>query len=338
MKGLLPLFHTKNLLCESNPIFSYKSGEDVAKFQAGGVTMLKKLLGIDLIENNSVSPNLSIEYDRYVDDLGCREIHFTVESEKDVFVPCYLLIPESEAPRPLIIALHGHSTGVHTLLGRTKYSVDADAITSQECDFAKQAIKNGYATLCIEHRGFGDRGGDEKGAKCSEIAFRAIMLGRTLLGERVWDAHIALSAVIESFENLIDTDKILCIGYSGGGTVGLNLSALDERIGTAVIVSSISTIKDSIGAMPHCPCNYVPGIVRYFDTGNICQLIAPRRLVVISGDGDPLFPLRGAEECIKIAKSAFSAFDANENIMHIICTGEHKFYPKEIWSTVNRLL
>ena len=209
---------------------------------------------------------------------------------------------------PLVIALHGHSTGVHVCLGRAKYPIENATIKNQECDFAKQAINNGYAVLTLEHRGFGDRGGDENGAKCAEIALRSIMLGRTLLGERVWDTKIALDAAIDNFAELFDKDKIICLGYSGGGTIATYLSAIDDRIKFATIVSAISSVASSIGAMPHCACNYVPSIAKYFDVGNICQLIAPRRLIVISGKEDPIFPINGAIECVQIAKVAFQQY------------------------------
>ena len=336
MKGLSPLEHTSKLIKEASPLFSYVTGEDINKFQSNGKFMLKKLLGIENIESCSVDSNISIEYDAYAEDLKCREIRFSFESEVGVMVPCYLLVPKCRATPPLIIALHGHSTGVHTLIGRARFPIDTSAIADQECDFAEQAVSNGYAVLCLEHRGFGERGGTDCGTSCKELSFRTIMLGRTLIGERVWDAQMALDIVLKYFGKLIDANRIICLGYSGGGTIGINLSALDDRIGMAIIVSSISSIRASIGAMPHCPCNYIPYLAKYFDMGNICQLVAPRRLVVISGDNDPIFPISGAIECVSVARLAFDAFGAGDNIIHITGSGKHKFYPQEVWNILNK--
>lgn len=338
MKGLLPLEHTQKLLSNASPIFSYKEGYDINVFQSEGRDTLKRLLGIHLIENEYTKKNIDIHYDHYASDLGCREIKFTIESEKDVSVPCHLLLPNDNYNAPLIMTLHGHSTGVHVCLGRERYPIDRKTILNQECDFAKKAVNQGYAVLALEHRGFGERGGDENGTRCTEIAFRAMMLGRTLLGERVWDAKIALDATIDNFGELFDREKIACLGYSGGGTVGTYLSALDERINVAVITSAISSVATSIGAMPHCACNYVPSIARYFHMGSICQLIAPRALAVISGNDDPIFPIEGAIECVNIAKPAFSQYNAENMLIHLRADGGHKFYPVEAWDALRNLI
>ena len=338
MKGLLPLEYSGILMNDTVPCLSYKPEGDINSFQKEGKAKLRELLGIDVINIGYKAKKPEVEYDIYADDLSAREIFFTVESEVGVFVPCHLFIPEKSEPMPLIITLHGHSTGVHTCLGRIKYPADSSAIERQECDFAKRAVKMGYSVLALEHRGFGERGGDEKGSKCTELAFRSMMLGRTLLGERVWDVKVALEAVIDSFGDQIDTDNIAVLGYSGGGTVGTYLSALDECIKTTVIVSSISTFKASIGAMPHCACNYVPSIAKYFDMGEICQLIAPRRLVVISGEDDPIFPIKGARECVDIARAAYSAFGKEDMLTHILANGAHKFYPEEAFGIIKKIL
>lgn len=338
MKDLLPLEHSLMLINNTVPRFLYKAGDDIDVFQKEGTEKLKKLLGIDSIGYGYEPKQPEIKYDIYADDLSSREIFFTVESEAGVFVPCHLFIPNKDTPSPLIITLHGHSTGVHTCLGRIKYPIDSIAIESQECDFAKRAIKMGYSVLALEHRGFGERGGDENGSKCTELAFRAMMLGRTLLGERVWDAMVALDTVINNFGDLVNTDSIAVLGYSGGGTIGTYLSALDKRIQTTIIVSAISTFKASIGAMPHCACNYVPSIAKYFDMGSICQLIAPRRLVVISGENDPIFPIAGAKECVNVARDAYSAFGKKDLLTHISAKGAHKFYPQEAFNLIKKIL
>lgn len=338
MNKTLPLEHYQMLIQNTVPLISYEKGNDIRSFQERGKTTLKNLLGINDIDKNHASSEILVEYDLYAEDLGCREIRFLVESENNVIVPCHLLLPTSNKKLPLIIALHGHSTGMHVCLGRRKYSCDDSTIQEQECDFAKQAVNQGYAVLVLEHRGFGERGGDDRGAKCSEIAFRALMLGRTLLGERVFDVKVVLDAVIKNFGYLIQSDNIICLGYSGGGTIGTYLAAIDDRIKITIISSAISTFSKSIAAMPHCPCNYVPSISKYFEVGNICQLIAPRALVVISGDRDPIFPIDGARECVNIAKAAFEEYEAKDRLVHISARGAHKFYPNEAWCALSKLL
>ena len=86
--------------------------------------------------------------------------------------------------------------------------------------------------------------------------------------------------------------------------------------------------------MPHCACNYVPSIAENFDMGNICQLIAPRKLIIISGDKDPIFPVSGAITSVEIAKKAYIKYNVESEIIHITANGRHKFYPKEVWNSL----
>ncbi len=338
IKRIMPTGNLQRLLKHTNPAYSYTSGNSILTFQADGRRKLSELLGLGKFENRTTNGDIFIEYDRFAEDLQAREIKFYFESEENVFVPCYLFIPECTRPLPLIVALHGHSTGAHTAMGRKKYSIDEAAIKEQRCDFVKQSVKNGYATLSVEQRAFGERGGNDKGACCSQAAMQALLLGRTLLGERVWDTKCAIDKTVEIFGKYIDEKKIICLGYSGGGTIATYLSAIDERFYGTVIVSAISRFCDSIGAMPHCPCNYVPGIAIHFDMGELCQLIAPKNLLIISGDEDKIFPAGGATLCTEKATLAYEAYNSKEKITHVIASGGHRFYPAEVWEYINRLL
>ncbi len=63
---------------------------------------------------------------------------------------------------------------------------------------------------------------------CEYKAHMALMLGRTILGERMWDVSKAIDALSEF--SVCDTDKILITGNSGGRTISLYASVYDERI------------------------------------------------------------------------------------------------------------
>src|SRR5690606_1498519 len=120
--------------------------------------------------------------------------------------------------------------------------------------------------------------GDPKANTCRHNAFYAQMLGKTLLGMRVWDAMRAID-VLQSLPG-VAADRIGCIGISGGGTTTLFTSALDTRVKAAVIASYLNTFRESILAVRHCECNYVPGILRYAEMPDIACAIAPRALFV----------------------------------------------------------
>lgn len=144
------------------------------------------------------------EYDR--EEPEFREIRFRFQSEPGYYVPCHLLIPKNAAkPLPTVIALQGHSMGMHISLGRTKYpgeTVDGDR------DFCVRAVREGFAAIALEQRDFGECGGNENGPQCFEPAMADLLIGRTVIGERVWDVMRCVDTLISDFADIVDKRSI----------------------------------------------------------------------------------------------------------------------------------
>ena len=154
------------------------------------------------------------------EDLDAREIRFRFKSEKNVTIPCHLCIPKGAEGKklPLMITLQGHSTGMHISLGRPIYPGDEQDCKGGDRDFAIRAVKEGFATLCIEQRCMGECGSKPDGhPNCNHPALQAILLGRTLIGERCWDISRTIDALPAHFPQL-DMNRIAIMGNSGGGT------------------------------------------------------------------------------------------------------------------------
>ena len=269
---------------------------------------------------------------------GCTGIRFLFESEPHVEVICQLLLPKKapDEKLPLVICLQGHSKGMHLSLGRAVYEGDEEKIAGGDRDFARQIAERGQAALAIEQRAFGERGGTPEGPACLHPALQALLLGHTLIGERCWDVSRAIDAVKAHFP-MIDTDRIAVMGNSGGGTVALYAAALDTRISAAMPSCAVSSFISSIGVRRHCACNYVPGIAREFDMGDIAGLIAPRPLIVVSGENDGLFPVEGAKEQVRIARASYEAAGAPGRIAHVIGPEGHRFYAALSWPVFDAL-
>ena len=90
--------------------------------------------------------------------------------------------------------------------------------------------------------------------------------------------------------------------------------------------------------MRHCACNYVPGILRYFDMGELLALAAPKKLVVVSGALDPIFPLDGAKRMVADAKRVYDALGMSDSIAHVIGPEGHRFYADIAWDALKRML
>ena len=109
------------------------------------------------------------------------------------------------------------------------------------------------------------------------------------------------------------------------------VSALLTRLTHIMPSCSFSSFAASIGAMNHCSCNYVPGLLRYGESADVLGLIAPRPLVIVSGKEDPIFPLEAAQaEFIRLQK-IYAASGAAQNCVHVLGDGGHQFYAEPAW-------
>lgn len=281
--------------------------------------------------------DLQIEFDKQHPDF--REIRFVFTSERHSQVPCHLLIPTAaKTPAPVVICLQGHSTGMHISLGRPIYEGDQKSIDGGR-DFGLQAVAQGYAALVMEQRAFGERkdarfpGAEAR--KCLHPTMVAALLGRTMVAERVWDVSRAIDALALFPE--IDTKRIGCMGNSGGGTTTWYAACLEPRISVAMPSCSVCTYEDSIGKIDHCPDNYIPGALRYFDMPDLAGLIAPRALVVVAGKDDGIFPIAGVKKSMKTIEAVYKAAGSPNKCRLVVGDKGHQFYPDEAWPVLREV-
>jgi hypothetical protein len=201
-------------------------------------------------------------------------------------------------------------------------------------DFGLICMKNGIAAICIEQRSFGERreGIQEKmgeGHLCYQAAVNAIMLGKTLLGERIFDIDRAID-YLESRGD-VDMEKLGVMGNSGGGTATTFSAAVLPRIKFAMPSCSFSTFQASIMSMFHCCCNFVPGLLEYAESSDVLGLFAPKPLVVVSGIEDGIFPIKEARQEFAKLKKIYAAMGAEDKCHHVEGEGGHRFYADQAW-------
>ena len=258
------------------------------------------------------------------------EVRFEVETEPNFFVPCHMLLPKERKAGeklPTVICLQGHSTGMHISLGRTKFPKDS---CEEDRDFAIQAVKRGYIAVAMEQRGFGElKSQIDSTVMCHQLAFECLMTGRVLQGERIHDVRCLVDA-LGTFES-VDMDRLGIMGNSGGGTTSYHAATLEPRIKVVMPSCSFCTYEDSILAMVHCACNFVPGISTEMEMADLAMLITPRPLLLVNGNKDPIFPIEPAKRSFEIVKDIYKAAGAPENCRHIIGDGEHRFFAADAW-------
>ena len=326
--ALDPQVHHCQLMQHVQPALRWQEGEDVSAWQEKARASLMEVLGLPL---ESCDPAFRIEWTKD-DDPAWREIRFTFASEPGVDVPCHLVLPKNpvQEPLPLFICLQGHGTGMHISLGRVKFPGDEEDFDGDR-DFARQVVARGHAALAIEQRAFGERGSQPDGnPNCRQPAMQALMLGHTLIGERCWDVSRAIDVVAAHFP-MIDMERICLMGNSGGGTTTIYATALDTRIKAAMPSCALCGYYASIGAQQHCWCNYIPGVMKRFDMGDLAAMIAPRSLVAVNGVTDASFPIESAKEQVEIARRVYEAAGVPEKLRHVIGPEGHRFYAAQSW-------
>ena len=251
-------------------------------------------------------------------------------------MPCYLLIPDTgKKSYPVAVTLQGHSSGFHNSISEPKEGENPGYAMGRGA-FAVQAVKRGFIALAIEQRGMGERRPNARHQKdaqmCEYTAHFALMLGRTILGERMWDVSRAIDA-LASFP-VCDLEKILITGNSGGGTMSFYAATFDERIKLSVPSCAFCTYEDSIMNWYHCSCNFIPHAYEWFEMQDLAALIAPRRLAVISGAEDEIFPLYGVERGYAEVEKIFAAAGAPESCRLVKTPKGHWWCEDIVWDTI----
>ena len=331
----LPLTHHMQYARTVAPALRWDGVTPIHQHRAVCEARLIELLGLDTFA--PCEPVFEITAEDILH--GHRHIHFTLQTEEGYYTHADLLLPVGQTgPLPLCVCLQGHSKGSHISLGVPKYPGDEQTIAGGDRDFCVRAVAEGFAALAIEQRGFGLCGGTEHGPACERPVMTALLLGRTLIGERIWDVMRVLDAMEAHFSDLVTLKGSVLMGNSGGGTATYYTACLEHRFDGFMPSCALCTYRDSIIDIHHCTCNYVPRIARFFDMGDLAVLIAPKKLVIVSGEEDPIFPLSGVREVYGIMDSLYKASGAEGGCALVVGKGGHRFYADDAWPVMKAML
>ncbi|MBQ8402277.1 MAG: hypothetical protein IJX14_10150 [Clostridia bacterium] len=319
-------------LTAHRPLLAYDSSNPYDQWRRTVREKLTELLGLPL---TACEPCLTVESEETLEDRT--EIYFTVQTEPGYIVPCWLYIPVGVKSAPLTICLSGHGGGMHVAAGKIRREKDRTSLEEwPHRAMGLRAIREGRCALVVEARSFGEASMEGYGTSCTEASKIAILMGRTTIGERVWDVMRILDAVLAEFPE-VEKDNIVCTGNSGGGTATYYLACMDERIAAAAPSCSVCTYEASIAAMPHCMCNHIPYIRKYFEMGDLACLIAPRKLVVAAGLKDDIFPIDGVRKTFGVIEQIYEAAGAAENCALVVGEGGHLNYADHIWEKLHEM-
>ncbi|WP_210121638.1 dienelactone hydrolase family protein [Treponema parvum] len=324
--------------------FLGKGLEDFQKWKINSKNILCNLLGLSLMDRTELNPQM-LESGPYTDGISFEKI--LLETEPDIYMPVLILIPKT-TPKGVFLAMSGHrGVGKESVAGHHVNSTVDGAIEFYNYDYGYQLVKLGYVVACPETRGFGERRdaaaqGDtpEKLLSCScfQLAHMAEGMGETVAGMQVWDNMRLIDYLERRAEWSLD--NLGSIGFSGGGMQTLWLSAMDARVKQVYISGYFYGARDSFMLLNgNCSCNYVPGLWRHFDLGDIASIIAPKPMVIQTCSEDALNGPRGlknVEEQLQILRKAYSFYNAEDRLIHEIFPGQHHMHTDNLEKLTNQ--
>jgi dienelactone hydrolase len=277
--------------------------------------------------------------------------HLTIATEKKPDgsferVPILIVRPATTGRHAVVVVLHGtggRKESTHSWLDRL-------------------AARN-IIGVAIDARYHGDRAGGAQGSESYQAAITAAW--RAKAGQRqehpfyydtVWD----LLRTVDYLQSRPDVDpaRIGMLGISMGGIETWLAAAADPRIAVAVPAISVqsfawslehdswqgraATIKAPHEVAAHdlgepavnarvCRALWnkvIPGILDRFDCPNMLPLIAPRPLLILSGELDPNNPLGGAKVAFAAARQAYKSapdrleIDVAPGVAHKVTDGQ----------------
>jgi len=260
--------------------------------------------------------------------------------EPTVPLPFYLLRPEKSARRlPLILTPHGHNhpdlyAGIAHTDEMRRMIIEGDR------DIAVQAAREGYLAIAPTTRGFGETCTEadkeqDKPCSCMALQKHALMIGRTSIGQRVWDLERLLDWALAALP--VDRKRIGITGNSSGGNASLFTAACNTRITVAVPSCYFCTFRDSIGTIfQHCDCNYIPGLLRLGEEHDVAGLIAPRPFRAVAGKTDGGFPIRHVREAFRKLQRIYKVAGVPERCSLYVGNGGHRYYKAGVWAFVRK--
>lgn len=224
--------------------------------------------------------------------------------------------------RPAALVLNGHGGSARLMM------------TPDHPDYwyGDAFARRGYITLALDvsHRTFGDHPETGNGPH-PPIAAPGFSSDWEEEGERIWTAMRAVDYLLSRPD--VDGNRLVVAGLSMGGEVAALLGALDPRIGTVVVAGYTPDFNVMAHNNNH-PCwQWQHADIReYLDMSDYLALIAPRKLIAITGRNDPVFsrfhaPFAADKQVMRRTRLATSgaAHWPGWEPVHFLHPGGHQF-------------
>ena len=307
----------------------YENSADVLETGKKIKEQTKALLGIDKI------PEKPSEYKIEAQGKPLVYPEYTLQKYsaricKNLDMLFYVLVPVNlKKPAPAVVALCGHGYGVRQILNISKKGGKKrfNYFDNYQKNFAAELAKRGCVVIAPELFGFGEARLRKDLSKpfyissCDELSHHLLPSGLTVASMRVYQA-LACAQIISGFDN-VDCERLSCMGISGGGLTALYASVIEEKFRKTVVSGYVNTFKNSILSLWHCPDNYIPNILEIGEIYDFASALAPRELLIESGEKDRLFPIESSRIAHEKIRKVYSLAGAEDKLYIDIFNGKH---------------
>jgi dienelactone hydrolase len=277
---------------------------------------------------------LDVEVTEEVAVDGYRRSRIVFDTESDMSVPAYLLVPDRRTtPGSAVLAVHGHGPGKSRICG-----ID-DPEGAPGADYAAELARRGHVVLAPDLRCFGERAdwNPDDHYACDTNLVHQVMAGWNPLTQNLWDLSRSLD-VLEAHP-LVDPSRLGVAGFSYGGTMALFLAATDHRVAAAVVAGYFSSWADSHKVPWNmCGSQVLFGMLGRMEHADLGALVAPRPLLVVSGRDDLLFPVATAAASVDRLRPVYERDAAGDRLVHDPFDGEHEWHGDEAYPFLDRWL
>ncbi len=258
------------------------------------------------------------------------KIHF--QSKPGLYVTANLYRPRQESSKyPAIVYVCGHS-----FKGR-------DGNKSAHQDHGFWYANNGYICIILDSLQLGEIPGVHHGTYGQPWRHAASygLKEKDRPEARFWWHALGYSpAAVECWNGMrtidylctrpdVDADKIGVTGISGGGAATFWIAAADERVKVAIPVSGMSDLQSYVQDKVingHCDCMFL-GNTYQWDWTTIAALLAPRPLLFVNSDHDPIFPMDGNRRVFAKLKTIYTMYGQPNLVDEYISAGGHAYRP-----------
>ena len=232
-----------------------------------------------------------------------------------------------DEPLPAVICLSG--TGGDRIVltseefGKLPYtSIGRDNPHKRLHGWASELARRGYVTLSLTQRSLGDR------RTASASASKSLMLrGEHFQGQQAYEIRQALTYLASRKD--VDGSRVAATGMSFGGITTFYSTAVDTRFKAAAPlcggVGSLRQMLDIGQTTYHGHYWWIPGILLYFDMGDIVAAQAPRPYFIAAPLDDIGMPAEGVNELEAKAMPAYIRNGVPTNFRIYRPEGPHSF-------------